>query len=38
MIDNYMAAKYFGQSKEAVEAVHMSNRTKLIELGIFKPV
>jgi endonuclease YncB( thermonuclease family) len=37
MIDNYMAVKYFGQSKEAVEAVHMSNRTRLIELGVFTP-
>jgi len=37
MIDNYMAVKYFGQSKEAVEAVHLSNRTRLIESGIFIP-
>ena len=38
MIDNYHAAAYFGQSKEAIEAVHDSNRTRLIELGKFKPV
>jgi endonuclease YncB( thermonuclease family) len=38
MIDNYHAAAYFGQSKEAIEAVHDSNRTRLIELGLFKPV
>ena len=37
MIDNFMAAKYFGQSKSAIEAVHMANRTKLIESGIFVP-
>ena len=38
MIDNYHAAAYFGQSKEDIEAVHDANRTKLIELGLFKPV
>ena len=38
MVENYMAAKYFGQNKTAIEAVHQSNRTKLIELGLFKPV
>ena len=38
MIDNYHAAAYFGQSKEAIEAVHDANRTKLIELNLFKPV
>tara|TARA_R100000655_G_scaffold88941_2_gene129396 strand:+ start:792 stop:1214 length:423 start_codon:yes stop_codon:yes gene_type:complete len=38
MIDNYHAAAYFGQSKEAIEAVHDSNRTRLIELGKFKPI
>ena len=38
MIDNYHAAAYFGQSKEAIEAVHDANRTRLIELGLFKPV
>jgi len=38
MIDNYHAAAYFGQSKEAIEAVHDANRTRLIELGKFKPV
>lgn len=38
MIDNYHAAAYFGQSKEAIEAVHAANRTRLIELGLFKPV
>ena len=37
MIENFMAAKYFGQSKEAIEAVHMANRTRLIELGVFTP-
>jgi endonuclease YncB( thermonuclease family) len=38
MIDNYHAAAYFGQSKEAIEAVHDANRTRLIELGKFEPV
>jgi len=38
MIDNYHAAAYFGQNKEAIEAVHSANRTRLIELGLFKPV
>ena len=38
MIDNYHAAAYFGQSKEAIEAVHDANRTRLIELGKFKPI
>ena len=38
MIDNYHAAVYFGQSKEDIEAVHDANRTKLMELGLFKPV
>jgi micrococcal nuclease len=37
MIDNYHAAAYFGQSKEAIEAVHDANRTRLIELGLFEP-
>ncbi len=38
MIDHYHAAAYFGQNKEAIEAVHSANRTRLIELGLFKPV
>ena len=38
MVTNYNAASYFGQSKEAIEAVHMSNRTRLIELGQFTPI
>ena len=37
MIDHYHAAAYFGQSKEAIEAVHDANRTRLIELGLFEP-
>ena len=37
MVENFMAAKYFGQSKAAIEAVHMANRTKLIESGVFTP-
>jgi hypothetical protein len=38
MVTNYLAAAYFGQSKEDIEAVHQANRTKLIELGKFEPV
>ena len=38
MINNHHAAAYFGQSKEDIEAVHDANRTKLMELGLFKPV
>ena len=38
MIDNYHAAAYFGQSKEAIESIHQANRTRLIELGLFTPV
>ena len=38
MIEGYMAAKYFGQNKAAIEAVHQANRTKLIELGLFDPI
>ena len=37
MIENYHAAAYFGQNKEAIEAIHQSNRTRLIELGLFIP-
>ena len=37
MVENFMAAKYFVQSKAAIEAVHMANRTKLIESGVFTP-
>ena len=37
MVDNFHAAAYFGQSKQAIEAVHQSNRTKLIEMGVFVP-
>ena len=38
MSTNYHAAAYFGQSKKDVEVVHIGNRTKLIELGLFIPV
>tara|TARA_R110000764_G_scaffold224945_1_gene314285 strand:- start:5 stop:427 length:423 start_codon:yes stop_codon:yes gene_type:complete len=38
MIDHFHAAAYFGQSKEAIEAVHNANRTRLIEMGVFTPV
>ena len=38
MIDDYHAVKYFGQNKQAIKAMHMSNRQKLIDLNIFVPV
>ena len=38
MVENYHAAAYFGQNKEAINAIHASNRTKLIEMGLFTPV
>ena len=37
MIKNYMAVKYKGQSKKDIELEHLSNRDKLIELGVYKP-
>ena len=37
MIDNHMAVKYKGQSKQDIELEHMNNRAKLIELGVYKP-
>ena len=36
MVDAHLAAKYFGQNKAAIEAVHQANRTKLIEMGLFE--
>ena len=37
MIDNHIAVKYKGQSKQDIELEHMNNRAKLIELGVYKP-
>ena len=37
MIENYLAVAYHGQSKNDIEAVHLVNRNKLIELGVFIP-
>ena len=37
MIENYMAVAYHGQSKTDIEAEHLMNRFKLIELGVFTP-
>jgi len=37
MVKNYLAVAYFGQSKDDVEAEHLINRQKLIELGKFTP-
>ena len=38
MIENYLAVAYHGQSKDDVEAEHLINRNKLIELGVFTPL
>ena len=37
MCDNFLAVPYHGQNKAAVEAAHLVNREKLIELGQFDP-
>ena len=37
MVAQNLAVKYFGQSKADVEAEHIVNRFKLIELGVFNP-
>ena len=37
MIENHLAVAYFGQSKDDVEAEHLINREKLIELGVYIP-
>ena len=38
MCNPYLAVSYYGQHKDDVEAEHMENREKLIELGQFTPV
>ena len=38
MIEKYLAVQYTGQSKKDVEAEHLENRKKLIELGKFTPI
>ncbi len=35
MVKRYLAVKYYGQSKQDVETEHLSNRKKLIELGVY---
>jgi len=37
MIINHMAVRYFGQNKDDIEAEHLKNRKKLIEIGVFTP-
>jgi len=37
MIENHHAVAYFGQSKDDIEAGHLENREKLIQLGVFIP-
>ena len=35
MIEKYLAVRYTGQNKKDVEAEHLENRKKLIELGVY---
>ena len=37
MIENYLAVAYHGQSKNDIEAEHLVNRNKLIELRSVYP-
>ena len=37
MIENYLAVAYHGQSNDDIEAEHLVNRDKLINLGVFIP-
>ncbi len=37
MIDKHLAVKYFGQSKDDIEAEHLVNRQNLIDSGLYKP-
>tara|TARA_R100001440_G_scaffold16855_3_gene28488 strand:- start:1097 stop:1513 length:417 start_codon:yes stop_codon:yes gene_type:complete len=37
MVDKYLAVKYFGQSKDDIEAEHLKNRQILIDNGTFEP-
>ena len=37
MVENYLAVAYYGQNKDDIEAEHLINRGKLIELGVFIP-
>jgi|TARA_R100000149_G_C5823076_1_gene101609 micrococcal nuclease len=37
MVAQNLAVKYFGQSKDDVEAEHLANRQKLIESGAYEP-
>jgi len=34
MVKRYLAVKYYGQSKQDIEAEHLSNRQKLIDLNL----
>ena len=38
MIEKHLAVAYFGQRKNDIEAEHLVNRQKLIDLGQFTPV
>ena len=37
MVNNNLAVRYYGQSKQEVEHEHMINRSKLIKAGLFDP-
>ena len=34
MVKRYLAVKYYGQSKQDIEAEHLLNRQKLIDLNL----
>ena len=37
MIEKYLAVAYHGQGKSDIEAEHLRNKEKLIELGVYTP-
>ena len=37
MVKKYLAVAYYGQSKDDIEAEHLKNRKKLINLGVYTP-
>ena len=37
LVDNHLAVSYHGQAKSDVEAEHLINRQKLIEIGVYVP-
>ena len=37
LVENHLAVSYHGQAKSDVEAEHLINRQKLIEIGVYVP-